>query len=74
MDSDFGEKLQEYLTNGPPVNGELNGLNGEYPVNEEENKVEAEQWNNDVPEQSAQEDEQGIPQENNIPVEIVAAS
>ncbi|KAL0869169.1 hypothetical protein ABMA27_007456 [Loxostege sticticalis] len=74
MDSDFGEKLQDYLANGPPVNGEFNFLIGENSVHEEENKTENEQLNNgENAEEPADEEQQGISQEN-IPVEIAAAS
>lgn len=74
MDSDFGEKLQDYLANGPPVNGEFNFLIGENTVHEEENKTENEQLNNgENAEEPADEEQQGISQEN-IPVEIAAAS
>ncbi|XP_013182984.2 uncharacterized protein C14orf119 homolog isoform X2 [Amyelois transitella] len=66
MDAEFGIKLQDILTNGPHMNGELNGTNENHNNLEEAN----EEWrNNEEPEQ---ENEQ-LPQEN-VPVEIAAAS
>ncbi|XP_028160072.1 uncharacterized protein C14orf119 isoform X2 [Ostrinia nubilalis] len=73
VDPEFGEKLQDYLTNGPPVNGEFNFLIGENLAHEEENKKENEQWNNEDSVAPAEEEGQGISQDN-IPVEIAAAS
>lgn len=74
MDADFGEKLQDYLTNGPPINGDFNGFIGEHLVDDQENKTDAEQWNDGEPSLEVPESDQAVPQENNIPVEIAAAS
>ncbi|RVE47483.1 hypothetical protein evm_007894 [Chilo suppressalis] len=66
MDPDFGEKLQNYIANGPPVNGDVNGFletHEEDPKNEEEACDESNEAEN----------EQVIPQEN-LPLEIAAAS
>ncbi|KAM3962499.1 uncharacterized protein C14orf119 [Aphomia sociella] len=72
MDSDFGAKLQDILINGPQLNGDMNGRDEFHLVQEEE--VVNEPWRNgDVEVVEENTEEQGVPQDN-IPVEIAAAS
>lgn len=75
MDPDFGTKLMETIFNGPQVNGDTNGTdvglvpgeNGCQDVNEPESNGEASE---SVPEEPM---DAPVVQDN-IPVEIVAAS
>lgn len=75
MDPDFGTKLHEALSNGPKVNGDLNGTNEIHsPIETEQDDI------NEVPNNIVQEpvieepiEDAGVVQDN-IPVEIAAAS
>lgn len=69
IDAEFGEKLQSYIDNGPPVNGDVNGVIDEHLLSEEEPAVV--EVAPEVP--TVEENEQAIPQES-LPVEIAAAS
>ncbi|CAG9789270.1 unnamed protein product [Diatraea saccharalis] len=67
IDPDFGEKLQNYITNGPPVNGDMNGFIEVH--NEEALKDEDEAGHVE----HVAEESEGITQES-LPLEIAAAS
>ncbi|XP_053613903.1 uncharacterized protein C14orf119 isoform X2 [Plodia interpunctella] len=68
MDAEFGLKLQDLLTNGPKMNGELNGTDEAHSSCESE-PVNEERRNNEEPEEETQE-----LASDNVPVEIAAAS
>ncbi|XP_063367730.1 uncharacterized protein C14orf119 [Cydia amplana] len=73
MDPDFGKKLQEFITNGPKTNGDLNGTNEEHSPTEEK----AEEVQNEEAEEHEvieEQEEPAIPQDANIGLEITAAS
>ncbi|XP_026735238.1 uncharacterized protein C14orf119 isoform X1 [Trichoplusia ni] len=74
IDPDFGTKLQDLLTNGPQLNGDQNGTDELHsPVPEEESKTEeSETWNGGNGEAAEESTEQVV--QDNIPVEIAAAS
>lgn len=77
-DPDFGKKLQEILTNGFKMNGDLNGTSELHSPIEEEEKQEVEAENSEDVEQSGEtaeeKEEVAVNQDSNIPVEIAAAS
>ncbi|KAL4715891.1 hypothetical protein ACJJTC_013191 [Scirpophaga incertulas] len=72
VDMEFGNKLQEYLTNGPPVNGDCNGFTDETNVAEVESQS-VDESANDAASELIEENEQVIAQDN-LPLEIAAAS
>ncbi|XP_059053400.1 uncharacterized protein C14orf119 [Achroia grisella] len=73
MDGEFGVKLQDLIINGPQLNGDTNGVDEAHLPEDE--KVKNEPYTNGDHEESveANGEEQGVPQDN-IPVEIAAAS
>ncbi|XP_073950485.1 uncharacterized protein C14orf119 isoform X2 [Choristoneura fumiferana] len=77
-DPDFGKKLQDILTNGLQMNGDLNGTSELHSPIEEEDKQEVEAGNSVEVEQSEETTEEKeevvVTQDGNIPVEIAAAS
>ncbi|GBP04036.1 Uncharacterized protein C14orf119 [Eumeta japonica] len=74
MDPEFGKKLEEQLTNGVTVNGDTNGIDGNTRDDEQEN-LQNNQF--EIVDASADAEngvlEQVVP-DNNIPLEIAAAS
>ncbi|XP_047994817.1 uncharacterized protein C14orf119 isoform X2 [Leguminivora glycinivorella] len=71
MDPDFGKKLLEFLTNGPKMNGDLNGTSEVHSPTEE--NVEA-QNEPEEHEDVVEDEEPAITQDANIGLEIAAAS
>uniref|UniRef100_A0A1E1WU17 Uncharacterized protein n=1 Tax=Pectinophora gossypiella TaxID=13191 RepID=A0A1E1WU17_PECGO len=72
IDAEFGEKLNDLLVNGPPVNGDMNGTN-EMHSPEEKPEIEEPQVNVEPVEEPEPEPEVPVVPEN-VPVEIAAAS
>ncbi|XP_026760588.2 uncharacterized protein C14orf119 isoform X2 [Galleria mellonella] len=71
MDPEFGVKLQDLIVNGPQLNGDVNGADEGHSA---ENEVEEnEPWRNGVNEEGVEGNSEGVSQDN-IPVEIAAAS
>lgn len=74
MDPDFGTKLMETIFNGPQVNGDTNGTDVFVPSENGCQEVNEPQSNGEAPGSVPEEPIDAPIVQDNIPVEIVAAS
>lgn len=75
MDPDFGTKLMETIFNGPQVNGDTNGTDVVLvPTENGRQEVDEPQSNGDTSESVPEEPNDAPAVQENVPVEIVAAS
>ncbi|KAJ2938770.1 hypothetical protein O0L34_g3391 [Tuta absoluta] len=75
LDPDFGAKLHDLILNGPTLNGEQNGTDEIHsPEEQPENTIENEAQNDPEPENIENIDIETPAVQDNMPVEIAAAS